>query len=214
MKLGEIKIEALMMMFPGKELEVDVSNDSELRDKISQLSEDSNYSDLLSAMPGAINRCFASLESKGVVPTKSYELDAKKAKKRGARLLFDLSGIEDLGAIERVALYSEYYDNDRCDYTHETDTAILLDSKDGQYVVIYNPVLPRITMITDEAREIKLPRDVLDLIPYFVKSELLRAENEQEASVARNVYEQMSNELKLKRQGHQTAVESIYEVPR
>lgn len=214
MKLGEIKIEALMMMFPGKELEVDVSDDAELREKISQLNEDSNYSDLLASMPGAINRCFASLESKGAVPTKSYDLDTKKAKTRGARLLFDLSEIEDLGAIERIAYYSEYYDNDRCNYTHETDTAILLEARDGQYVVIYSPILPRITMVTDDAKEIKLPRDVLDLIPYFVKSELLRAENEQEAAVARNVYEQMVNELKLKRCGYQDAVESIYEVPK
>ena len=214
MKLGELKIEALMMIFPGTELMVDYENDDELRDKISQLNEDSNYNDLLASMPGAINRCFASLESKGIVPVKSYDLNLKKAKARGQRLLFDLSEIEDLGKIERIACYGEYHDKDRCDYAHETDTTILLDAPcTGQYVVIYRPVLPRIAMVTDDAKEINLPRDVLDLIPYFIKSELIRGENESEAAHARNVYEQMAAQIEFKRGGYQAKVESIYEVP-
>ncbi len=213
MKLGEIKLETLMMIAPADELRVDVDNDEELTNRIKQLMDDSNYNDYLASMPGAINRCFSSLEGKGVVPTKSYDLDIKKAKKRGKHLVFDLSEIQDLGSIERIAFYTDYDDIDRCDYMLESDRNILLENKNGLYVVVYSPIIPRITQITDDAKVIQLPEDILALIPYFVKSEILRAENENEAAVARNVYEQMADELANKRQkSYQGAVSTVYGV--
>lgn len=199
-----------MMIFPGTELMVDYENDDELRDKISQLKDDSSYSDYLASMPGAINRCFSLLENRGVVPTRSHELDSKKGKKRGKHLLFNLEEIGDLGIIDRVAYYTDFSDISRCDYTQEGASTILVEPREGQYVVIYTPVVERISLITDDARVIKLPEDVCSLIPYFIKSELLRAENESEAAHARNVFEQMANELRSKNQGYQGAVISVY----
>ena len=210
MKLGEIMIESLMLIYPTSELMVDVDNDEALLDRILQLRGDSNYSDYLAAMPGAFNRCFSSRENKGVVPYKSHELDSAGAIKRGRRLLFDLSSIADLGSIARIAFYSDYGEIERCDYTHESGKSILLEERDGTYVVIYTPVIPRIKQISNTADEISLPEDVLELIPYFVKSELLRGENESEAALARNIYEQMVGELVNKQAGHQEAVENVY----
>lgn len=212
MKLGEIKLEALMMISPSDELRCDSENDAELRERIFQLKENSNYSDYLASMPGAINRCFSSLESKGVVPSKSYDLDIAKAKTRGSRLMFDLSEIEDLGRIDRIAFYSDYGEIECCDYSHEGDSRILLENKHGVYVVVYTPVIPRITQITDDAKKIALPEDVAELIPYFVKSEILRIENEAEAAASRNVYEGMTEELQCKYQGYQGAVSTVYRV--
>lgn len=214
MKLGEIKLEALVLMSPNNELMCDTTDDGELRAKIKELASDANYSDLLVSMPGAINRCFSLLENRGVVPTRSHELDSKKGKKRGKHLLFNLEEIGDLGIIDRVAYYTDFSDISRCDYTQEGASTILVEPREGQYVVIYTPVVERISLITDDARVIKLPEDVCSLIPYFIKSELLRAENEKEAAVARNTFEGMISELACKRAGYQSAVESIFEVPR
>lgn len=211
MKLGELKIESLMMIFPGTELMVDYENDDELRDKISQLKDDSSYSDYLASMPGAINRCYSSLENKGIVPTKSVDLSKSTAQKRGTRIMFDLSAISDLGSIDRIAFYGNNgQDEEHCDYSHEGTSKVLLEERNGTYAVVYTPIIPRIKQITDDAKEIELPEDVVSLVPYFIKSELLRAENESEAAHARNVFEQMANELRSKNQGYQGAVISVY----
>ena len=213
MKLGEIKLETLMLISPSDELRCDTEDDEELRRRLSQLEGDSNYNDYLASMPGAINRCFSSLENKGLVPSKSYELDNSSATRQGKYLLFSLEEISDLGHIEKVLHYSEFSYIRQTDYMTVGDTEILLEAKDGRYVVIYTPIVERVRQTTDDARVIKLSEDLCAIIPYFLKSELLRAENENEAAVARNVFEAMAAVLTDKSDGYQTKVESVYEVP-
>ena len=68
MKLGELKIETLMLIFPSISIDVDTESGDALNEALSNLKADPNYCDYLSAMTGAINRCFTNLESKGVLP--------------------------------------------------------------------------------------------------------------------------------------------------
>lgn len=97
MKLGEIKLEALMMIHPGEVFNVTEDN---LEEAIGVLKSDPNFSDYLAAMPGIINRCFGVLENKGVVPTKQAELTVSAEE----RMRYDLKAvISDYGVLERVA---------------------------------------------------------------------------------------------------------------
>ena len=57
MKLGDIKIQALKLMFVNY-------NDDISIDSLPTLSTDQNYGSYLVNMPGSINRCFASIEEK------------------------------------------------------------------------------------------------------------------------------------------------------
>ena len=213
MKLGELKLESLILISPQDELMVDGENDSDLSEKILSLRADSNYSDYLVAMPGAINRCFASLESKCLVPKKCYNVKSSDITRKGNALLIDLSAILDLCAIDKVLFYTEYQAPKRLSYSHMGKGILVNDVNDANLIVEYVPFVERVTNVTSDERVIELPPDVCDLIPYFVKSELLRAENENEAAVARNVFEAMAAELTDKSAGYQTKVESVYEVP-
>ena len=213
MKLGELKLEALMMITPLAELDADADGSTALADRIRELRENSNYSDYIVAMPGAFNRCFTSLESKGLVPLKTRKVDTGELTRRGTSLCFDTSKIKDLCKIVGVYYYSDYTSPCRCDYSHLGSEILIRDFKDGTFVIEYMPRIERITNISgDDSTEIQLDEDVCALIPYFIKSELLRIENEQEAAVARNIYEQMADEIQDKRTGHQGTVESVYEV--
>ena len=212
MKLGELKLEALMLISPLASLRCDTSSEDELAGKITELMGDSNYSDYLAAMPGAFNRCFTSLESKGLVPFKSYEIEKERLCRKGACLCFGLDKIADLGKVVNVYCYSEHSSPCKCEYSYLGRELLIRDYYSGTFIIEYMPRITRITNISSEAEVIELDEDVCALIPYFIKSELLRAENEQEAAVARNIYEQMANEIPCKYGGYQTSVESVYEV--
>lgn len=67
MKLGDIKVEALKIMF------VDYTDDIDI-DSLSSLKDDENFGKMINNMPGAINRCYARLEEKGIVPLKKVTL--------------------------------------------------------------------------------------------------------------------------------------------
>lgn len=213
MKLGEIKLEALALIYPGAELMCDADNDTSLREKLRELANDSNYSDLLSAMPGAINRCFAELEGRSLVPRKSCELDTSKGKRLGNKIVFDTSLLESYLKTEKVLHYNDFCDIHEVDFNFLSENEILLDGRDGKFVLIYTPVVKRISQISDDASVIKLPEHLCALIPYFIKSELIRAENEKEAAIARNIFEEMISALSIRENGVQTKVESVYEVP-
>lgn len=213
MKLGELKLEALMLIYPADELKCNIDDSDELCDKIAELASDSGYYDYLVAMPGAINRCFAELEGRGLVPKKSYTVKDGDKEQVGTRVKVDLSKIESLLRVERVLFYGDFSDIREIEHSYLGDKELLLPKMDGTYVIIYTPVTNRVYHYSVDSDEVHLPEDVCALIPYFVKSELLRAENEKEAAVARNTFEVMLDALSRKDVGYQTKVQSIYEVP-
>ena len=212
MKLGELKLESLIMILPSESLLCDAEDNDTLREKMLELREDSNYSDYLISMPGAFNRCFTSLESKGLVPCKCFNVEKGTLERRGNSLYLDLKKISDVGAVKNIYYYSEHSSPCLCEFSAFGSGILIKDFKDGTFVVEYTPVIKRITNITADTGPIDLPEDLLALIPYFIKSELLREENEKEASLARNTYEAMADELLNKQVGYQASVESVYEV--
>ena len=84
MKLGEIKIEALRLMFATQGEDFDP-------DRLPDLRGDELYGSYLIAMPGSINRCFSDLETRGVLPVRSFSLCA--VGKAGELQRFDLPAL-------------------------------------------------------------------------------------------------------------------------
>lgn len=196
MKLGELKIETLMLIFPSISIDVDTESENgvELNDALADLKADPNYCDYLSAMTGAINRCFTNLESKGVLPTESIELARNRFTERGGKLGVNLSDVTD-GYLQYIAYYDKNGYKTRCDFTREGSTVLCEDEGNGVYVFVVVPSIPRIKNITGASYIISLPDRVTSLMPYFVKSEVIRADDESEANSARALYEQGISEL-------------------
>ena len=210
MKLGEIKLEALMMIFPGEVLNVTEDN---LQEALGVLKNDPNFGDYLASMPGIINRCFGVLENKGVVPTKQVEILESGPEKEMVRC--DLkAAIPDYGILERVAFEGA---NGTCytyeiDYTRESADVVLLPYMGkGKFILIYTPRLPRVSLISSESMEVLPERDdIASLIPYYVKSELLYTEHTEDAKLARQLFESGLGGIVSHKDGYQSKVATVY----
>lgn len=208
MKLGDIKIEALKLMFVNMVEDIAI-------DSLESYAQDEIYKSYLVNMPGAINRCFASIEEKRVLPSKSRTLKRSEALASGGFVRFDLDSlISDFFDIDRIVRESADgdYDGD-CDYITEGNTLVLerYEEEDGiTYTVIYKPTIARITSLTDDNIEIDIPNNIAAYIPYFVKGDLYRDDEPGEAGEARNWYEQAMNEIYLKKEQKTNRIKSVY----
>ena len=221
MKLGDIKIEALKLMF------VDFVTDYAAED-ITSLSTDESCRDYLANMPGAINRCFADLERRGVIPAKSVELGELGRARKYGNVRYKLKDIiPDFGRIERVSRESE--DGEycaACSYRLEGGVLVLRApdirtyTEDGvekyeereTYTLIYRPTLDRISRSTSDEVEIDLPDSIANLIPYYVKGDVYRMDEPDEAGEARNWYEAAINELLYEAESSQECVETVFDM--
>ena len=212
MKLGELKIETLMLIFPSISIDVDTENGEALNDALSDLKADPNYCDYLSAMTGAINRCFTNLESKGVLPLRYTTFSSADFTLEADRLSLDISEIK--GKIERVDFRNLWERKENCDFTLEGDRLTIEDRREGVYTVVYEAEIPRIKNITGANYIIDLPDKITSLMPYFIKSEVIRTDDGDEASSARSLYEAGIAEIvnSSNRYGNQGAVESVFKI--
>ena len=207
MKYGDIKIEALKLMF------INMGDDITV-DKLDTYAQDDTYSGYLVNMPGSVNRCFSVLESRGVLPPESKPLTASDGVASGAFIRFNLpSLIENFYDIDRVV--SETSDGEYCgdcDYQTEGDTLVLerYDDEDITYTVLYRPTIPRIESLTDDDLEIPVPENIAALIPYCVKGHLYRDDEPNEASEARNWFEAGIEEILLRKTNKVSRVKTIY----
>ena len=96
MKLGDIKVESLKIMFVSTHTDLSI-------DELDNALRDENYGSYLVNMPGAINRCFSVLEEKRVLPIKAYTLNASEGLASDSYIRFDLATlIEDFCDIDRL----------------------------------------------------------------------------------------------------------------
>ncbi|MBQ7846915.1 MAG: hypothetical protein IJ344_01390 [Clostridia bacterium] len=193
MKLGEIKIEALKLMFAGYGDELTVDN---LEDYLT----DENYKNYLVNMPGAINRCFSVLEHKKVIPVRSAPLSMEQAEEVHGRLRFDLKEqIKDFHALERVVIDGNYGYESAQAYSMEAGVLVLSAEEiedDAVIRVLYRPKLARLTFASGDHADIDLPDDIACHIPCFIKGDLYRDDEPDEAGEARNFFEAAMEEIK------------------
>ena len=202
MTLGDIKAQALQMM--GFDEYVDANN-------VDDFAEDDNFGPLLRQVWSAVNRCFADLETKRVLPLQRASLPAPTGK--GTWRRFDYSGISGLFEVVRLVMETNYgVDDDHPFLLEEGGTLRVNDYDDtANYVVLYRPKLGRLTAYTADSTVIDLPDALAAAVPYFVKSEIYRFDEPDEAGEARNFYEaaveQYASRAEISRQG---AVQTVY----
>ena len=194
MKLGEIKAEALKIMFADYAGDISAEN-------LENLGHDENYGKYLAAMPGAINRAYSRLEDCLVVPVKTFDLSTEAGVARGEKIVFDLGAlISDFGAVDRVIAWGDYHYNSNADYIMETNTTIAIPNNGKNFTIVYRPLLTRI----------ELPDKIACLIPYFIKGDLFREDEPAEASEARNLFEASIAEISDGLTQRQTQVKAVY----
>lgn len=204
MTLGDIKAQALQLMG----FEEDVAADN-----VADYSEDENWAPLLRQMWSAVNRCFADLETKRVLPLRRAELENPTGKGTWRRFCYD--EIEGLFEVVRVVVESgDHIDDDHPFLLEDGGTLRVTDFDAGAtYAVLYRPRLTRLTVTSGNDTVIRVPDALAAAIPYFVKSEVYRVDEPDEAGEARNFYEaaveQYAAGMEIARQG---AVQTVYGV--
>ena len=205
MRIGDIKAEALRIMF--------VNNDDMIKvDSLSDLAGLENYRTYLLNMNGSINRCFSAIERKRVLPLKEFVLSQSNALASGYFSRFDLSDlIPDFYDLERVVYEcDEAYIGD-LDYRREGNTLILNRvNSDGVYRALYYPRIKRLTDLSGYLEELDVPDEIACLIPYFIKGDLYRDDEPNEASEARNWFEQGIDELVQQRAEKHGSVLTVF----
>ncbi len=204
-KLGDIKFEALKLMF------ADYTNDYSISNMDTYL-QDNNYGKYLRAMNGSINRCFDRLRAMKKQPKKSLTLD-KGLMVDDPYLFFDLdtAAFTSVDHIVRITYRDE--DGNPTDSTIHYEIegrTLIFKNLPGSFRLIYWEKLPFITTLTDDS--ILLIEDELArLLPIFIKSELIEEDEPDLARAARSLFEQSLASLYQEEEINQLKVVDVYE---
>ena len=139
-------------------------------------------------LSGAINRCFADLENKGVVPTRQIKLLPETGTQCGfgRSISFDIKSLAaDFLAIERLIYENVGGELDaHAPYRLEGERLILpvFDEKNEEYRLCYYTMIERIRFSTLSNTEKDIPDSIAQYIPYFIKSEMFVTDEPSEAA--------------------------------
>lgn len=208
MTYGEIKIETLKLMFVNAQEHISI-------DWIDVYADDENYGSYLANIEGSMNRCLSNIEEKRILSSRSKKLLYDDGIISGAFIRFDLARIADdyfdIDRVIRETANGDYCGD--CEYKREIDTIVLpVFEKDGDvtYTAIYKPKLRRVNHATENSDEIELPDSIACYVPYYLKSELYRDDEPNEAAEARNQFEQLMAEIAERSVSRSAKVLTIY----
>ena len=181
MKLGEIKIQALNMMYPDVLVRLDDTSDEEINNSLYELKTSPNYEGILESMVGAVNRALAFFEAKEITPIKCVDVARSLCAKTGSGILVKTEN--DFLCATRLLCHrgDKTYD---CAY--ETRNGYLYTEEKGDvYTVVYRTRLQRITRVTPDSCEMELDTALLEAIPYYILWDLFSRESKERAMQAK-----------------------------
>ena len=204
MKLGNIKLQALSLISPDLGVECD---EDKLSDALYALRLNPSCGSYLIASVGAINRAFAQIECRllsglGFI---SFDLSTENFKNS----TISLENFEDILKISQVKI------NGVSVSFNAMDTGKISVDYHGCYgrcEITYFKKIKRINLLTGALYDVDLG-GIEEVIPYYVKYELLCSESPEEAEKAMDVFE---NTLKTYENAVSSGgyVESVYSLRR
>ena len=205
-RIGEIKIHSIMLLFPDAEISYDSGSEASLRETVENLKCDPNLRDTVLFCTPSINRAFSIIEKRGASKTKSSS--ANVLNHRGRGLSIKLSEIaSDVFSVVRAFSPS----GKEVKLERFTDDEIYLDSLEmGKYTFIYKSKIKRISEATSDFEEIDLSEGIAEIIPYFVKSEAVFCEDRGAADAARVLFDGILAELSTVPTVSMPEVKSVY----
>lgn len=190
MKIGEVKAQSIMLMYPDISISLDEDDASDVERAIYELKLDPNFEGVLRSCVGSINRALSYIEGQDYGETKCVDIgsaDCQRTRDRSAVLKIP----EDAFRIERVLCHTGGRTYELCFDIQGKD--IIVSYQNGTYTVIYKAKTPRITSTSADSYELGISDSFAEIIPYFVAGELFKQEN-QEAS--KGYFEYFENAVK------------------
>ena len=166
MKLGELKIECAMHLFPNNKIPY-ASDDQSILDTLDSLRSDPNLSDLMVTMTGALNRAITLITVYGLTEKKRVDLSQSKWER--------VMGTYQT-PIDTKELFSVEWAGAPCEII---DGYLVLLSEEFPKYIIYRKKHPEITQASSDLMELELSDALCHLIPIYVKGELYSLDSEE-----------------------------------
>lgn len=186
MYLGEIKIQALSLMYPDASVRYDDSTPEGIERAVYEMKADHNFSGLLEATVGSVNRAFSVIETMRLTHQSCADVRLSECKRtKDGRVEIPLP--PDCLLPERLYCH-------RGSSTYECDLNIrggkaYTDRVCELYTVIYRGKIPRVKRVTPDSYSVDLDDALCEAIPYFVMGELLSREEPKRAKEAREHFD-------------------------
>lgn len=187
MRLGEIKLQALALMYPDLVIRYDDGEDGDIDGAVYELKSNPNLEGVLESSIGSINRAFAHVESMGLSTSRCVDIAASVLEKSAdGRAIIAPEG--NFYSVERVLCHrgGKTY---ACGYEMINGTVYADYMARGVYTLVYKTKIPRVRRTTADSYAVDLNRGVCEAIPYFVASELLASENSERAKEYMRVFQ-------------------------
>lgn len=211
MKLGEIKLEALRLMFTNYSEKLDLEH-------ISTYYEDEKYGQYLQNMTECINRAIDRINSAGVLSEKSYTVTKASAGEGIETSSFFnryalASLISDYHKLVRVVKHDARQIVGNYNYLTESESVILLAplNENESYIFIYSPKVGNVNALDDED-DVVIEDGLARVIPFYIKGDLFQEDEPQLAADAKNQFEQYIATYKKSNDGVQNSVKTVYGV--
>lgn len=184
MKLGEIKLEALMLMYPSISIPYNADDTESITEAVFNLKADTSLGELLTASVGAINRALFQLESRGLTnEAKAYLSNGALGNRRGDVLVSLDKMLTDYLAIKGLFAVCDG-EVSECEYKAVSSGDIIFNMNPScSYLVVYKQAFQRITQITGDGYELSLPRELEPAILYATAAELLADEDAEKSNL-------------------------------
>ncbi len=203
MTVNEIKIAALQIMFTNYAHDIRDENVDEIVDE--------EYTQYIVNMDACINRALGRFESANVLPLCCKEYTHYDGDVGDYNTRYDLSVISDFRAICRVIYERGRTYVPSCEYALEGDVLVLPTlPRDGKYRLLYHKRLKRIAIACPSSTVLDVSDDLAELIPYYIKAELLEEDEPSLATQARNIFEAMLAEREKPYASGQNSVKNIF----
>lgn len=203
MKIGDIKIEALRLMFAQLDPLISAEN-------LSSYENSDTIGDYLFGMTGSINRALVDITSRKILPEKAKDLTFDGGSSLMSAHRIDLSAVEglkdDFYAVSRLVVESEYGYDGNAPYRMEGNTIVFIcPYPNARVTLLYYPKIKLLTgqAYIDNVRDLSkipdenpdenpvvIPDEIAAVIPYFIKGELYREDEIGDAAEAMSWYEQ------------------------
>ena len=155
--------------------------------RIAEAEGDAELAVYLSSMPGSINRALGDLETRRALPLCRRVIGYEEWEETGELLTLTLSPLDMI--CEAVRLFRES-DGEELPLGLAGDTLNTRGVRHGERcVLLYRPRIRRVLPWENEGELEGVPDCVAALIPYFIKGELFREDDPNEAGEAINRYE-------------------------
>lgn len=195
MKLKELKVEALRLMFAN-------ADDILTSEDFGVYTNDEKYKIYLDAMNGAINRCLNDIKQRRVNDTITLDIPSDKLMPMGKYMYSVFLGgltpkVLEVKRLVAIDKYGKFNPNVNF---HMIGNSIIFENDGAKtYTLEYYEDLPVITETSDNEQELRISSDIMALIPYYIKGDVFRDDEPSEASVARNFYESGMEAIKANR---------------